>query len=217
VGGNESRSPVFVLTLHRGGGTVLVRVLNCHPELVIWGEHVGLINRLAEIDDMVTRVGRLMAPKTDEAIAEYVTFPEHRLTEFDPWANPFDYDSFTRSCRELPFQRPSKESGLREFQRRGWVLVDATYESVNVHSKDRDQVIIRDYDLLRKDLARMLPDRSVPIILMKANICRLLDRRLRNDEFNVLNRGLVVYFPSTGRQKDFERQFGEILKTAADA
>ena len=56
MGGNASRGPVFVLTLHRAGGTVLVRVLNCHPELVIWGEHVGLINRLAEIDDMVTRV-----------------------------------------------------------------------------------------------------------------------------------------------------------------
>jgi len=66
---------VFLLTVHRGGGTVLARVLNCHPDLVIWGEHVGLINRLAEIDDMVTRVGRLMVHKTDEEIAEY-----HRLS-----------------------------------------------------------------------------------------------------------------------------------------
>jgi hypothetical protein len=47
--------PVFLLTLHRGGGTVLARVLNCHPDLMIWGEHVGLIDRLAAIDDMVTR------------------------------------------------------------------------------------------------------------------------------------------------------------------
>ena len=93
--------PVFLLTLHRAGGTVLARVLNSHPGIVIWGEHIGLINRLAEIDDMVTRVGRMMASKTDEAIAEYVVFPEHRLTEFDPWANPFDYDAFIRSCREM--------------------------------------------------------------------------------------------------------------------
>ena len=96
-----SSRPVFVLTFHRGGGTVLVRVLNCHPELVIWGEHVGLINRLAEIDDMVRRVGRLMYPKTDKSIAEYVNVPNRRLTEFDPWANPFDYDTFRRSCREM--------------------------------------------------------------------------------------------------------------------
>jgi hypothetical protein len=97
----SSSGPVFLLTLHRGGGTVLARILNCHPKLVIWGEHVGLINRLAEIDDMVTRVGRLMYPKTDEAIAEYVAFPDHRLNDFDPWANPFDYEIFLRSCRQM--------------------------------------------------------------------------------------------------------------------
>lgn len=111
-------SPVFLLAMHRGGGTALVRLLNCHPQLVIWGEHVGLINRLAEIDDMVSRVGRLMAPKTDEAIADYAAFPDHRLNEFDPWANPFDYDVFIRSCREMIetiFTR-----GLRPGQRWGF-------------------------------------------------------------------------------------------------
>jgi hypothetical protein len=118
--------PVFLLSVHRGGGTVLTRVLNCHPKLVIWGEHAGLINRLAEIDDMVTRVGRLMAPKTDEAIAEYVAFPDHRLTEFDPWANPFEYDAFRRSCREMIegiFAR-----GLRSGQR--WGFKEIRYHRV---------------------------------------------------------------------------------------
>jgi hypothetical protein len=110
--------PVFLLTLHRGGGTLLARILNCHPDLVIWGEHVGLINRLAEIDDMVTRVGRLMVPKTNEAIAEYISFPGRRMTEFEPWANPFDYNTFIRSCRgmiEAIFTR-----GLRPGQRWGF-------------------------------------------------------------------------------------------------
>ena len=113
---------MFLLTLHRGGGTVLARVLNCHPDLVIWGEHVGLINRLAEIDDMVSRVGRLMAPKTDEAIAEYVTFPDRRLTEFDPWANPFDHDAFTHACREMIEQiftrglQPGQRWGFKEIR-----------------------------------------------------------------------------------------------------
>jgi hypothetical protein len=30
------------------------------------------------------------------------------------------------------------------------------------------------------------------------------------DGFNVLNNGRVVYFPSHGRQRDFDRQFREI-------
>ena len=120
------RGPVFLLTLHRGGGTVLARVLNCHPNLVIWGEHAGLINRLAEIDDMVSRVGRLMAPKTDEAIAEYVTFPDRRLTEFDPWANPFDYDAFIHSCREMIEQIFTR--GLQQGQR--WGFKEIRYHRV---------------------------------------------------------------------------------------
>src|SRR4051794_3296358 len=59
---------------------------------------------------------------------------------------------FTALMLQLSFSPASKEQGLREFQKRGWVLIDATYEPVNVKGKDRDQVIIRDYPLLREDL-----------------------------------------------------------------
>jgi hypothetical protein len=122
---------------------------------------------------------------------------------------------FTALMSQLGFTPTSKESGLRKFQQRGWVLVDATYEPVNsLGDQDRDRVITRDYHLLRDDLAAMLPDRSIPIVLVKSNICRLLGHLLTEDGFNVLNNGRVVYFPSTGRQKDFQRQFSAILKSA---
>ena len=48
----------------------------------------------------------------------------------------------------------------------------------------------RDYPLLLEDLAALLPDRSMPIILLKANVCWLLDETLTHDEFNVLNKGI---------------------------
>jgi hypothetical protein len=113
--------------------------------------------------------------------------------------------------------RTSKESGLREFQQRGWILVDATYEPVNAlgGEHERDRVIRRDYRLLRDDLAAVLSGRPIPIILVKANICRLLGHELIRDGFNVLNNGRVVYFPSNGRQNDFQRQFGAILRSAS--
>jgi hypothetical protein len=121
---------------------------------------------------------------------------------------------FAAMMLQLGFAPTSKESGLRKFQQKGWVLVDATYEPVNaLDDQDRDRVIIRDYHLLRDDLAAMLPDRSIPILLVKTNICRLLAHKLTEDGFNVLNNGRVVYFPSTGRQKDFQRQFSAILKS----
>jgi hypothetical protein len=96
------------------------------------------------------------------------------------------------------------------------VLLDATYEPVDkLTNRQRDEVIIRDYHLLRDDLAAMLPDRSSPIVLVKVNVCRLLEDKLTEDGFRVLNEGRVVYFPSTGRQKDFQRQFSAIQKSAS--
>jgi hypothetical protein len=117
--------------------------------------------------------------------------------------------------QQLGFTPTSKESGLREFQKSGWVLLDATYEPVNeLDDRSADRVIIRDYHLLRDDLAALLSDRSAPIILMKANVCRLLEPKLAEDGFNVLNHGRAVYFPNNGRQPDFKRQFSAILKSA---
>jgi hypothetical protein len=64
------------------------------------------------------------------------------------------------------------------------------------------------------DLAALMPDRSIPLILIKENVCRMLEHKLTEDGFNMLNRGSVIYFPASGRQKDFHRQFGAIQKSA---
>jgi hypothetical protein len=52
---------------------------------------------------------------------------------------------------------------------------------------------------------------GVPLVLIKANVCKLLEPKLNEDGFNVLNKGRIVYFPANGRQRDFDRQFREIL------
>jgi hypothetical protein len=111
---------------------------------------------------------------------------------------------FAALMQQLKHAPATKEDGLREFQLRGWLLVDATYEPV-------------DYDLLRYDLDRMLSDKSTPVVLIKANVCRLLESRMKEDGFNVLNGGRAVYFPSNGRQPDFRRQFDAVLKSTGKA
>jgi hypothetical protein len=68
--------------------------------------------------------------------------------------------------------------------------------------------------LLRDDLTALMTDHSIPLILIKENVCRILGPKLTRDGFNVLNRGRVAYFPSAGRQKDFHREFGAILESA---
>ena len=107
---------------------------------------------------------------------------------------------------------PTKADGLRRFQEKGWILVDATYEPVNkLPNTQKAEVIKGDYAHLRRDLERL---GRPALLLLKANVCRLLDPMLVRDGFNVLNRGSVVYFPSNGRQPDFHRQFSDILKRA---
>jgi hypothetical protein len=105
---------------------------------------------------------------------------------------------------------PTKADGLRRFQEKGWLLVDATYEPVNeLPDRQKADVIKRDYASLRHDLEGL---GGPHLILIKANVCRLLEPLLVHDGFNVLNRGRVVYFPSNGRQREFHQQFSDILR-----
>jgi hypothetical protein len=142
------------------------------------------------------------------------------IAESPPASGKYFYDPtgstkewlFAALMLQLGIAPTKKEIGLREFQRRGWVLVDATYQPVDKLAKDathdRDEVIARDYPLLLEDLASLTPDRSVPLLLIKANVCRILAPWLSRDGFRVLNGGKAIYFPSNGRQTDFKNQFG---------
>ena len=94
------------------------------------------------------------------------------------------------------------------------MLVDATYDPVNAYDeRGRNLVIDRDYPELCGDLKRLLATRwrEVPLVLIKANVCKLLEPKLKGDGFNVLNMGRIVYFPGFGHQRDFDRQFREIV------
>jgi hypothetical protein len=87
---------------------------------------------------------------------------------------------FAAIMRQLRCVPPTKEYGLREMQRRGWILVDATYELVDrLGDARRDAVLVRDYPLLREDLKQLLAGRLVPVILVKTNVCRSLSLRVR--------------------------------------
>jgi hypothetical protein len=148
------------------------------------------------------------------------------VAESPPASGKYFYDPmgstaeplFAALMKQLGHSPTTREAGLRYFQSRGWVLVDATYAHVDKlvkdASPDRDDVIERDYPLLVDDLASLLPDRSVPVVLIKANVCRILEPKLTKDGFNVINTGAVIYFPSTGQQKKFDHQFASVLKAA---
>lgn len=122
---------------------------------------------------------------------------------------------FSALMVQLNVQAVSKTHGLQCMQDEGWLLIDSTYEPVDGYSdRKRNAVIVRDYPLLHDDLAKLTPGRSTPVVLIKANVCRLLEPRLLKDGFNVVNRGRRIYFPSHGQQGRFRSQFSMALQLA---
>jgi hypothetical protein len=122
---------------------------------------------------------------------------------------------FAAMMLRLGFSPTNKDDGLRKFQKRGWILVDATYEPVNaLTDTTRNKIIARDYRSLRDDLLELKPDRSVRVVLTKANVCQKLAPLLLADGFKVINNGVAVPFPSHGQQKKFAEKFSAVLKAA---
>jgi hypothetical protein len=130
---------------------------------------------------------------------------------------------FAAMMKQLGLSPTTKEEGLRKFQQCGWVLVDATYEPINKlgpdSNRDRDGMIDRAYPLLRDDLASLALDPSTPLVLIKANVCRVLKPKLVKDGFKVVNGGTVIPFPSNGWAnprsdglKSFSEQFAAVVR-----
>lgn len=159
---------------------------------------------------------RQFTPERIELIIVAESPPASGLYFYDPDGSVGE-PLFAALMKHLGLSPDKKESGLRGFQRSGWLLVDATYEPVNtLGNSERDRVIARDYPLLRDDLEALMFDRSTPLVLIKANVCRILEPRLSADGFKVINRGRVIYFPSTGRQTEFHRQLRGVLAFPSD-
>jgi len=122
-----------------------------------------------------------------------------------------------KAMMELIGCKPAdKVSGLTEFAKKGFIIVDASYTPVNHYKegKDRDQAIMVWRSTLLKDLEGLTPDKKTPIVLVKANICRLFVEPLKSAGFNVINNGATIPFPSTGQQGKFRKQIASVLQNA---
>lgn len=142
------------------------------------------------------------------------------LLESPPISGKYFYDDkgkvseplFNGMMKLIEYKPINKKEGLEFFKSKGYILLDATYKQVNrLKGKERDDTILSDYKNLISDLKAISPDKDVPIILVKANICKMLDGRLTAEGYNVINKGVVIPFPSTGNQKRFHSVASEIL------
>ena len=92
----------------------------------------------------------------------------------------------------------TKEEGLREFQKRGFIVVDASYIPVNNYpsgSKVRNDKLLAEYPNLLRDLEHLIPQKDAPLILVKKNVFQILGLRLSQEGYAVVNTE-VIPFPS---------------------
>jgi hypothetical protein len=142
------------------------------------------------------------------------------ILESPPASGKYFYDKtgkiteplFNELMKTLDYKPINKKDGLDFFKSQGFFLIDSTYKPVNkMKEKEKENTILSDFNNLIDDLDTMSSNKS-PLILVKANICRLLEDKLKLKGFNVLNKGIVVPFPSSGQQKRFHVEISKILK-----
>ena len=143
------------------------------------------------------------------------------VAESPPASGKYFYDEdgsaaeplFKALMNVLDIKPATKKEGLATFSEAGHILVDATYTPVNkIQGRSRKSAILADYGNLSNDLKTLCGKKKPDVILIKANICRLLEQKLRSDGFNVKNGGVIVRFPVSGQQKNFLREMKKIYR-----
>jgi hypothetical protein len=124
---------------------------------------------------------------------------------------------FTAMMKDVLGLSPkTKHEGLTEFAAHCYLLIDATYTPVNVpgsasaRNKAAAAQIQKDFPLLVAELHKHA-QADTKLLLVKANVCRLLDNPLTKQGFTVLNSNLIVSFPSNGQQPQFRKMVRQVL------
>ena len=133
----------------------------------------------------------------------YFYDPEGRTTE----------PLFSAMMKIVDCEAATKQEGLAVFSHKGFFLVNATYNPVNHinNNRERNKAILSDLPELIQDLKRNIGNPRVKIVLVKANICRLLEEPLKKAGFSVMNNGMVIPFPSHGNQNKFHQIIRKVL------
>jgi hypothetical protein len=114
------RQPVFLFSLHRSGSTLLERILNCHPNLVLWGEHGGIFNQLAAVDAATTPFPDLNHPLAERGLAQFIR--NKPQPTFEPWRTPVSAEALRAAMRDWMVQTfttglaPEQRWGMKEIR-----------------------------------------------------------------------------------------------------
>ncbi len=135
------------------------------------------------------------------------------ITE-SPHPSEFFYDEFGEKTEPffaammsfLEFSADKKRDGLEHFQECGYLLMYATYQPVNdiKNPREKKRKLLDDLDFLLKDLSSVNPNKESPLILVKKDVCVMLEAVLKQEGYNVLNDCEIVPFPVPYQRNQFQ-------------
>lgn len=116
----------------------------------------------------------------------------------------------------LKIEPSTKEAGLVALRDAGIVLLDSTYTPLNDGRSDREkrEIIRHDFPKLLHLLRDTVKRKKTPILVIKPNVYREIGHRLEERDYNVINQGFAVPFPSNGHQGSFEAVVYFLLRDA---
>lgn len=107
----------------------------------------------------------------------------------------------------------TKKEGLKNFSAKGFILVDPIYKPVDkIDDELADQEILKNYKNFIADLNSLMVNKNTPIVLVKANIHKILSQKLISDEFNVINKDYNIPYPIHYHQLKFSNAIRKIIK-----
>lgn len=128
------------------------------------------------------------------------------IFESPPFSGKYFYDPagskseqlFVVMMKYIGYSPENKEDGLKEFSKRGYFLMDATYNQIDkvTNPSKRNLFIVNDIPLLASKLLNLEKRRGVKIIPVKKNICQIVSGPLKSIGFNVLDISLPFPFPN---------------------
>lgn len=107
-----------------------------------------------------------------------------------------------------------KEYGLKKFQKKGFYLMDSTYRPIDKLLPKKRNIFIKQSLNLNKLLLdpKKIRAERIPILLIKKNVCQILNPYLAEKSFNVINNGVIVPFPAYGNQSRFHKIVLSLLR-----
>ncbi|MCB1379038.1 MAG: sulfotransferase [Alphaproteobacteria bacterium] len=127
---SHGEAPVFAISTGRSGSTLVQRILNCHKDLVVWGEHYGFLGGLAQSYAAMTSPDQKLFPRSAAANKG----PDMLLpTLQDPavaieWVNPWSAAEYVDQLRSFI----SGYFGGRLAQGQRWGFKEIRYNSLPV-------------------------------------------------------------------------------------